>query len=384
MHGRTPTTVARAVAWLILLTATVFLLEAMALWLAHRPPPGQVVAAVLGSVAFGFGYARTVWDAVARGRGRNRHQADLAVCASVSFAMLLALGPAWGALPCLAAGAAVVSLTPRRWGWVVPLILAGTALAGLMLAVPADVLVDMLVKSAVTVMVLGTLGVLPPFAREMHDNRAELARLAVVEERLRFSRDLHDVLGHGLSVIGMKMEVALLLIGNDPDKAAGEIRDALGISRESASDLRTLVRGYRQQSIAAELDGVRSVLSSAGIGCRADEVPPDIPQHVQDVTGWIVREGVTNILRHSKATECRIKLRVNDGRLMIEISNDNPIAPGSEGRTGGSGLRGLRERLAVVGGELTTGVHNGTFTLLAHAPLGEGKRHDSGAEVIHR
>ncbi|MER5201872.1 histidine kinase [Streptomyces sp. NPDC002825] len=367
MGVRTPAAVARTVAWLILLTAAVFLAEGLLLWLRHRPSLGQVCLAAVGMLAFAVTFSRMVYDVVARGTDRDRHLVDVALCTSVAFAMLLLLGGSWGALPSLAAGAAVVSLGARRSVWAALLILLGTALSCLLLGMPADLLVDVVVRSAVTVVVIGALGLLPPFAREIHDNRAELARMAVLEERLRFARDLHDVLGHGLSVVGMKLEVALLLQRTDPDRARTEIEEALGVSRASVSDLRSLVHGYRQPSLRSELEGVCSVLGSAGISCRADQVPPGIPQAVQEAVGWVVREGVTNVLRHSTATECRIKLRVDDGRLLVEIVNDRA---GDRVMAPGNGLRGLRERLAGVAGELTAGPDgNGGFRLLAHAPL---------------
>ncbi|GAA2815533.1 sensor histidine kinase [Kitasatospora aburaviensis] len=367
MRARTPAAVARIVAWLILLTAAVFLAEGLMLWLRHRPSFGPVCLAAIGLPAFAVTFARTVHDVVARGGARNRHLLDVAICTSVAFALLLLLGGAWGALPSLAACAAVVSLSARRAVWAATGILLVTALAGLLVGVPASVLIDVVVRSAVTVAVVGALGLLPLFTREIHDNRAELARMAVLEERLRFARDLHDVLGHGLSVVGMKLEVALLLLGSDPDRARTEIEQALGVSRESVSDLRSLVRGYRQPSLESELEGVRSVLRSAGITCRTDKVPPGVPQPLQDVAGWVVREGVTNVLRHSAATECRIKLRVDDGRLLVEVANDRARPTGT---SDGNGLRGLRERLTDLSGELTAGPDGtGGFRLLAHAPL---------------
>ncbi|MFD8750522.1 sensor histidine kinase [Kitasatospora sp. NPDC059577] len=367
MGARTPAAVARIVAWLILLTAAVFLAEGLVLWLRHRPSLGLVCLAAVGLLAFAVTFSRTVYDVVARSGARDRHVPDVAICTSVAFALLLLLGGAWGALPSLAACAAVVSLSARRSVWAATGILLGMVLSGLLLGMPTDLVVDVVVRSVVTVVVVGALGLLPSFAREIHDNRAELARLAVVEERLRFARDLHDVLGHGLSVVGMKMEVALLLLRNDPDRARTEIEQALAVSRGSVSDLRSLVRGYRQPSLESELEGVRSVLRSAGIACRTDQVPPDVPQPLQDAAGWVVREGVTNVLRHSAATECRIKLRVDDGRLLVEVANDE-ARPNDA--SDGNGLRGLRERLTDIGGELTAGPDgSGGFRLLAHAPL---------------
>lgn len=367
VRARTPATVARTVAWLILLTAAVFLAEGLVLWLRHRPSLGLVCLAAVGLLAFALTFSRTVYDVVARGGARDRHLLDVAICTSVALALLLLLGGAWGALPSLAACAAVVSLSARRSVWAALGILFGTTLSCLLLGMSADLLVDVVVRSVVTVVVVGALGLLPPFAREIHDHRAELARMAVLEERLRFARDLHDVLGHGLSVVGMKLEVALLLLRQDPERARTEIEQALGVSRESVSDLRSLVRGYRQPSLESELEGVRSVLRSAGIACRTDQVPPGVPRPVQDVAGWVVREGVTNVLRHSAATECRIKLRVDDGWLLVEVANDRARPSGA---SDGSGLRGLRERLAGIGGELTAGPDgSGGFRLLAYAPL---------------
>jgi two-component system sensor histidine kinase DesK len=401
-----PGAVSRSVASLVLAVSLVYAAEPAPATLRTGPLLPTVVAVTAAVTAFGITYVRTVWSSVVGGPGRDRRPVDLAIGASAAFALAFAYGPGWLALPGLLAGAAVIALTPRRSAPVVVLILAGQALVAVVWRVRAAELADLLVQSVITIVVLGALGWLTSLYDELSRSRVELARMAVVEERLRFSRDLHDVLGHTLSVIGLKNEVALLLIERDPGKAAQEIRDSLDVSRRAAGDLRALVRGYRNQSLTAEIAGVRSILELAGVGCEADAVPPQLPQPVQDAVGWLVREGGTNVLRHSKATRCEIRLRVSDRQLVVEMSNDNPDgavtdrppattggagagggraggagggradgaaggrADGAADRAGGHGLVGLRERFAAITGQVTWSVADGRFVLRAEVPLG--------------
>jgi two-component system sensor histidine kinase DesK len=360
----------RIVVAVILALAAFSVAEGAVYWLPTAPPVEQVILALFGLLAFGTTFTRSISDALREGVGRNRGLVGLAVCASVSFAMFLTLGFSWAALPPLFAGAAVLTLSPRRAAVVVPLTLGVMVLTGFVVGAGPAAVADLLLRGAVTVVVIGSLGWMASFSQETHRNRAELARLAVIEERLRFSRDLHDVLGHGLSVITLKNEVALLLLHRDPAKAEKELLDALDISKRAVRDLRTLVSGYRPQSLGAEIAAVCAVLEVAGVDCRTDTSPEGLPRPVQDALSWVVREAGTNILRHSSATWCAVKLRLDGGRMLMEIANDKAS---TEGRSGdGSGLRGLRERLLAVDGDLATSVEkDGVFTLRAWAPITE-------------
>jgi len=205
--------------------------------------------------------------------------------------------------------------------------------------------------------------------------REEIAHLAVVEERLRFSRDLHDVLGHSLSVIALKSQVARRLMARDPAAAQTSLEELEAVAHESLTAVREMVSGYRQLSLAEELRNADEILGAAGI--RVD-VPGDWPQPpatADSLLAWAVREGVTNILRHSRADSCRISLGCDGRGFWLEI-DDNGSGPGggadhvATGRRG-SGLSGLRERMAAVGGTLEAGpAPGGGFRLRVQVPVG--------------
>ncbi|MFC3898555.1 sensor histidine kinase [Lentzea rhizosphaerae] len=181
---------------------------------------------------------------------------------------------------------------------------------------------------------------------ELDRSREVRANLAVAEERLRFARDLHDVVGRNLSVVALKADLAAQLARRDrPAAAVDEMLEVRRIAQESLDELRAVVSGYRTADLSVELAGARSLLASAGIDCRVIGAPT-VDGEPAGALGWAVREGVTNILRHSHARTCTITLR---GKVLT-MSNDG--APTSGFRFG-SGLTGLHERVAALGGTVT-------------------------------
>ncbi|HEY1320917.1 MAG TPA: sensor histidine kinase [Streptosporangiaceae bacterium] len=216
----------------------------------------------------------------------------------------------------------------------------------------------------------------------LKETRAELARMAVAEERLRISRDLHDLLGHSLSVIALKSELAGRMIETDPQRAAKEIAELEAVTRRSLAEVRQAVTGYRQPSLAAELAAVRRMLASAGIDCRVDAPSSyDLPPEVDALLAWTVREGSTNIVRHSGARDARITVTVTGASASAELTDDGagppagrgtPAADGgiSEPAAAGSGLAGLAERVGRLGGTLLAGAgRNGGFRVRVTVPL---------------
>ncbi|WP_245681994.1 sensor histidine kinase [Actinomadura kijaniata] len=202
---------------------------------------------------------------------------------------------------------------------------------------------------------------------EAHHAREALARMAVTEERLRFSRDLHDLLGHSLSLIAVKSELAIRMAENDPARARAEMADVRRAAREALREVRAAVRGYRAVELDAELAGVRAVLEAAGVRCEIGAVPADLPPEARSVLAWAIREGATNVIKHSEARRCSISLTVYGESVVLEMNNDGVRAAGAEP---GSGLAGLTERLAVVGGALSAGRHGRDgFLLRAVVPL---------------
>jgi len=202
---------------------------------------------------------------------------------------------------------------------------------------------------------------------EQERNRTVHARLAVAEERLRFSRDLHDVVGRTFSAIAVKSELAAELARRGQDGAVEQMLQVRELAQDSLRDVRGVVAGYRTADLAAELDGARSVLRSAGVETRVLGGGATLPAPVQEALGWVVREAVTNVVRHADAARCTLDLDVADAVARLTIRNDGVgLAP--RGRSG-SGLVGLRERLTAVGGELTTAQEGETFTLTGVVPL---------------
>jgi two-component system sensor histidine kinase DesK len=201
---------------------------------------------------------------------------------------------------------------------------------------------------------------------ELRAAREEIARLAVSEERLRLARDLHDLLGHSLSVIALKAQVARRTMHGDSTTASAAVDDVERVARESLREVREMVSGLRQRSLAEEMQSAGEILQAAGIALDVEGDPTVVEPGDDSVLAWTVREGVTNVIRHSQAQRCVIRLsRDHGGVTELEVSDDgtgsNP-APGS-------GLRGLRERATAVGGQLDAGpLTGGGFRLRVRVP----------------
>ena len=195
----------------------------------------------------------------------------------------------------------------------------------------------------------------------------EIEHLAKVAERERIARDLHDVLGHTLSVIILKSELAGKLMDRDPGRAGNEIREVEQISRQALSDVRDAIRGYRSQGLAAELSQAKSTLETAGLTVQCDaSTTAKIPAVQESVLSLALREAVTNVVRHAQARTCHLRLEQQNGSCRLEIQDD-----GRGGfHTEGNGLRGMRERVEMLGGTLNRNTDAGT-TLTVTLPLKE-------------
>jgi two-component system sensor histidine kinase DesK len=199
--------------------------------------------------------------------------------------------------------------------------------------------------------------------QELARARAENAALAVTQERSRFARDIHDLLGHSLTVVTVKAELAGRLISIDPVRAAAEIADVERLARDALADVRSTVAGYRQVSLAAELVSARAALDAAGICAELPGALDDVPGERRELFGWAVREGVTNVIRHSGASTCRIRVSESAIEIVDDGRGTGPGLPGQAHRPG-SGLLGLRERAAALGSTvLAEPVSDGGFRL---------------------
>lgn len=198
--------------------------------------------------------------------------------------------------------------------------------------------------------------------KEAHQAQDARAMLAVSEERVRFARDLHDLLGHSLSVITVKSELAAKLLDSRPDRAADEIAAVRSLAKDALREVRAAVQGYRALDLGNELESVRAVLDAAGVRCDFTGDGAGLPEESRTLLAWVIREGATNILKHSTASHCTVTI---DGGV-LEMRNDGVHHAQGDG---GSGLAGLAERIGSAGGDLSVSHDAGTFTLRAEVPL---------------
>ncbi|MFE6594641.1 sensor histidine kinase [Streptomyces sp. NPDC057781] len=286
-----------------------------------------------------------------------------------------AAGSVYGGVMCFGAGVITLGLRDRRR---VVAVVGGFALgAGLItfpLGMPA---LASVVLAGLVLVTGGFLAFTSIFSvwllhtvYTLDDAKETRTRLAVAEERLRFGRDLHDVMGRNLAVIALKSELAVQLSRRGRPEAVEQMIEVQRIAQESQREVRDVVRGYREVALEVELAGARGVLSAAGIVSEVTGETAGLPAEVQSALGWVVREATTNVLRHGNAEKCAVTVRIAEGRVVLTVENDGVAETAEEKPSGGSGLAGLRERLSAVDGTLDAGrAGNGVFRLTAQVPL---------------
>lgn len=329
----------------------------------------------LGLLAFNSLYIYVTFRAFTKEkRGARSTRVALALMGVVTCALAIGYGGSWlyfFPLLGLATGAVM------RGPWLGRAGLALTALAAAVSAVrdgwdALNVAYGTFLSTMVTAAILS----LTEAVRELRAAREELARRAVEEERLRFSRDLHDLLGHTLSVIVVKSEAARRLAPRNMDAALLQITDIESVGRQALTEIREAVTGYRQGSLATELDRADSVLTAADITPAIRRSGPPLPAPAEALLGWVVREAVTNVVRHSGAARCEITVEGTvEGtgeRVRLSVSDDGTgvqCTPPARPDVGGTGLKGLKERLAAAGGSLEAGpTPRGGFLVTAELP----------------
>jgi two-component system, NarL family, sensor histidine kinase DesK len=333
----------------------------------HRDGPVKVLGFV-ALVAFAFSYLGVLrWS---RGYRRLLPQGQPQPALARRWGLVLLLfslglltmpaGGAHGLATMVYVSATAVMLLPLRQGWAVLSVLL-TFTEGSALLVPdwrseasGNGLGVLLAGLAVTGLRLAMDRNIALIAA-----REEMAQMAVEAERERMARDMHDILGHSLTVITVKAELAGRLVDADPDRAGQEIADVERLSREALADVRATIGGYREVNLARELVNARSALSAAGIDADLPGALDDVPGDRRELFGWAVREGVTNVVRHSGARHCWVRLDhdhievVDDGRGLADCPD--PVAD----RTPGHGLSGLRDRARQAGATVTVGQGEG-------------------------
>ena len=194
---------------------------------------------------------------------------------------------------------------------------------------------------------------------ELYQARAEVERLAADQERLRIARDLHDLLGHALTTVVVKAELASRLVGRDTERAAREMTEVAELARQALADVRATVAGYREVSLVTELATAREVLRAAGIEAELPAAVDSVSGDLRELFGWVIREGVTNVVRHSRAAHVRIRLLDRAIEVVDDGFGANGERPATNHPTRGSGLTGLAERVAAAGGRVTAGSQPG-------------------------
>lgn len=260
------------------------------------------------------------------------------------------------------AAAAAAHLEPVRRA--VAVIAGLVGLTGLMLLlspIPMPFRLAVLGPAFMFTIVIGAVGIFEA-ERERATSRLRLAdeeieRLAALAERERIARDLHDLLGHTLSVIIVKSEVAGRLLAVDPDRVAAEIADIERIGREALTEVRSAVRGYRARGLDAELEGAERALAAADVAVTVERarLPALDPQH-ESALALALREAVTNVIRHAHAARAAIAVSAEGSDVVLEVADDGRGTAGAEG----SGLAGMRERISAVGGEVVVDRSAGT------------------------
>ena len=345
---------------LCMATALAFLAFPVSDVLSGRLSGGSAVVAGAGLAAFAALYLRLFWILPsAMGQRWAEGSALLAALAALAVGLSIAFGDEFLGLLLYLAIALALAVPTRA-------ALAGiAAVAGAAVAITGEV--DVAVQVIAFGLILITVRRLMELVRELEAKRAQVAELAASEERLRLSRDMHDLLGHNLSLIALKSELARKLLGRDPQAAEGEMRDVESVARTSLQEARAAVQGLRSASLASELDRAREALETADIEAEVRGTRP-LPASAETLLGFAAREGTTNVIRHSGARRCEITVRRAGDVAEIEVRDDGGGAESPGG--GGSGLRGLAERMTEAGGALEARpVEGGGFRLVARVPL---------------
>ncbi|MFF5112426.1 sensor histidine kinase [Streptosporangium sp. NPDC000509] len=303
----------------------------------------------------------------------------LGVTTLLGVGLAVAFGGGWLTLPIYMAVVYGMALRPR-------LSVAGVLAMGLAVALIGLLEENDPGATLVLVFQVITLGVLFMGVRNtrmlvvrLRQAQEEVARLAASEERLRIARDLHDLLGHSLSLIVLKSELAGRLAESGSERAVAEIRDIESVARQALVEVRDTVTGYRQRGFSGELDGARAALEAAGTRLTIRLAGPPLPEELDELLGWAVREGVTNVIRHARATRCEIEVTMDETAATLKIADDGR-GTATDGQ--GSGLTGLTERVRAAGGTVSAGPRPSGFVLLVtvphtgllHPPAKEGSR----------
>jgi two-component system sensor histidine kinase DesK len=327
-------------------------------------------------------YMRQAMSGLGRGEHRPWEHAATFAVALAAWAVMAGSGaflPAWALLPALVV-AHVGAVVPARNRWPVVAVMSALTVAtggvfGGTDARPAMVLAVAMIVALVFADLV-QLWIWQLVLRQ-EQGRKTAEALAVAEERLRFAADLHDIQGHHLQAIALKGELAQRLIGRDDDLARQHAGEVAELARTALRETREVVQGYRRASLGTEIANAVGVLRAAGIETTIEGDAVGVPPPLQPLFGALVREGTTNVLRHSRARRCDVVISVDDGQVCVRLANDgvSPNVMGtdftSDAVEAGAGLAGLRERFSTVGGRIEAGPAGADgFELVGRAGVG--------------
>jgi two-component system, NarL family, sensor histidine kinase DesK len=372
--GRSPSGI-RAGAALIWLAFIVFpLLNAIG---KHEPAVkhGLIIG---GAALFVAAYAGMVmtWRG---GRVSRLSGALFVVLVVVACALTLAQSSSWGFLFTYCAACAALA-APEGFGfYLVALCSVLAAVTSAIAGANGGTVVSYAASSAGIGLLMLVMSDLRLRNRQLSQARAELAEMAVAQERERFARDLHDLLGHSLSVIALKAELAGRMVSNDrPDDAAREVAELEQVARTALGEVREAVSGYRRPTLEGELAGARMALSAAGISAEVVQARVRLDPAVEAVLAWTVREGATNVIRHSGARHCTLRITASLTDAGVEVIDDgaggadgtSPPARTNGRSSGGHGIAGLAERARLLDGTLSAGaLPDGGYRLAVTVPV---------------
>ncbi|MFJ8253338.1 sensor histidine kinase [Streptomyces sp. NPDC094466] len=309
----------------------------------------------------------------------RRKTAALLAQTLLTYLPLLWFGLNWGSMEG-PLGASFLVLLPSRYGWsLFGVVLVVTPLHALAAGATLDAASYYTISALLSGLVIYGLARLTELVSELHATRDELARMAVGQERLRFARDLHDLLGYSLSAIVLKGTLAHRIGLTQPERAREETREIVDVARQALSDVRLVASSYRALSLTSETRSAMSVLRASGVHSEVDVACGPLPPEVDTFLATVVREGVTNMLRHSAVRHCTITATRDGETILLSLVNDGVHLDGREQKDWGSplgterrgnGLDNLHERCVAVGGRLKAVVReNGLFELEVRAPV---------------
>lgn len=303
----------------------------------------------------------------------SRRALTISLQALATYLPFLWLGRVWGGMAGFLAGTILLMVTgPWRMILFAAVVISVT-LPPLAAGMELTDVAYLSISTVLTGLVVYGLRRLTALLGEVHATRRELARLAVMRERLRVARDLHDLLGYSLSAITLKAELVYRLLPGNPDRARSEVADLLSTARQALADVRLVASGYRDMSLSEEANSAVSVLAAADVETELLITCGPLPTRYDTTLATVLREAVTNILRHSKAQHCVIHATQEAGTVRLKVSNDGVTTDSSTHFTGGSGLHNLSERLADIGGRISASTDaDGWFHLVAQVPLPDG------------